>query len=83
MMSHFIPPSPQQRQLLLDREMSRDGLLMTSGTTMSLAWSSEGSFQRSVSKIETLEVDQGTLEVDQGTLEVDQQNEDHLIEVVF
>ena len=43
---------------------------MTGGTTMSLAWSSEGSFQRSVSKID-------------GTPQVDQQNEDPLVEVVF
>jgi len=57
-------------QLLLDREMSRDGLLMAGGTTMSLAWSSEGSFQRSVSKID-------------GTPQVDQQDEDQLVEVVF
>jgi len=55
-------------QLLLDREMSRDGLLM-GGTTMSLAWSSEGSFQRSVSNID-------------GTQQGDQ-NEDQLVEVVF
>ena len=42
---HSFKSRPKQRQLLLDREMSRDGLLM-GGTTMSLAWSSEGSFPK-------------------------------------